>query len=172
MQGYFALATFVLLIVLVISRVLMLRRLGIRAFKFGEMDKRDFIIPPFVLFFLYVALAGAFGLPQLGAKLFASDAAAWAGVALCGLALALFLWFPRGHRRGAPGHACDVRGVRNQPKPHLYGFPIDTGRFFPDQPELDHTALPDWGHPADQQAGADGGEIAWKDIRGCIYAVL
>jgi protein-S-isoprenylcysteine O-methyltransferase Ste14 len=92
MQGYFALATFVLLIVLVISRVLMLRRLGIRAFKFGEMDKRDFIIPPFVLFFLYVALAGAFGLPQLGAKLFASDAAAWAGVALCGLALALFLW--------------------------------------------------------------------------------
>ena len=56
------------------------------------MDRKDFLIPPFALFFLYVALAGSFGLPQLGSKLFVSGAAAWAGVGLCMLGLALFLW--------------------------------------------------------------------------------
>lgn len=92
MQGYCALAAFGLLVALVISRVLLLRRLGIHAFKFGKMDKRDYLITPFVLFFLYVSFAGTVGLPQLGVKLFENGTLAWAGVALCAMALALFLW--------------------------------------------------------------------------------
>jgi protein-S-isoprenylcysteine O-methyltransferase Ste14 len=92
MQGYIAAGTAVSLIIMVISRAVMLKRLGIKAFKFGEMDKKDFLIPPFALFFFYVACAGAFNWPKLGSELFRSDIISWAGAALCVLGLALFLF--------------------------------------------------------------------------------
>lgn len=91
MQRYFAVATVIILILLVISRVILMRRMGIRAFMFGEMDKKDFLIPPFVLLFFYIILSGAFGLPILGSELFKSGIAGWVGVAVCIAALAFFL---------------------------------------------------------------------------------
>lgn len=91
MQGYFAVATVILLVILVLSRVFQMHKMGIKAFKFGEMDKTDFLIPPFALLFFYVVLASALNLPKLGAELFSSEIARWIGVALCMLGLILFL---------------------------------------------------------------------------------
>ena len=91
MQRYFAAAALALLILLVIGRVLLLKSKGIAAFKFGAMDKKDFLIPPFALLYIYIVLAGAFGWPTLGDEVFNSAASAWAGVALCALGLVCFL---------------------------------------------------------------------------------
>lgn len=92
MQGYIAAATIVMLIILVMSRAFLLKRLGIKVFKFGEMDKKDFLIPPFALFFFYMVFAGAFGLPKPGAELFGSGITGWIGAALCLLGLLLFVF--------------------------------------------------------------------------------
>lgn len=92
MQRYFAIATVVLLILLVLSRVVLLRKLGIHAFKFGEMDKKDFLIPVCALPLIYLFLSGVFNLPRIGSLLFQNGTVAWIGVALCMLGLALFLW--------------------------------------------------------------------------------
>jgi protein-S-isoprenylcysteine O-methyltransferase Ste14 len=91
MQGYFAFATVILLILLVISRVILLKKLGISAFKFGEMDKNDFLIPVCALPLLYMILSNVFRLPKIGAALFSSDIVSWIGVALCMIGLGLFL---------------------------------------------------------------------------------
>lgn len=92
MQGYCAFAAFVLLIVLVLGRNIQLRRLGIQAMHFGELDKRDFLIPPFVVFFIYILIAHVWDLPHFDALFFESSVVAWAGVAFCFLAVALFMW--------------------------------------------------------------------------------
>lgn len=92
MQGYFAAVTVLLLILLVIARVVVLRRAGIQAMKFGAMDKKDFLIPPFALLFVYLVLAGAFNLPRPGSELFHNALVGWLGVVLCLLGLLLFLW--------------------------------------------------------------------------------
>lgn len=91
MQGYFAAATILLLIILVITRVLLLRRGGIQAMRFGELDRKDFLLPPFALFLVYLVLAGAFGWPRPGGVLFHNAVLAWLGVLLCMLGLMLFL---------------------------------------------------------------------------------
>lgn len=91
MQGYIALVTVALLIALVISRALQLKRLGIKAFKFGEMDKKDFLIPPFALLFFYIVLASALNLPKPGSELFRLEFIRWIGVAFCILGLFVFL---------------------------------------------------------------------------------
>lgn len=51
MPRYFAALTIVLMLGMVLTRVLMLRRRGIEAMKFGKIDKTDFLIPPFALFY-------------------------------------------------------------------------------------------------------------------------
>jgi hypothetical protein len=48
MPEYIAVATILLLITMVIIRSVQLKKLGIKAIKFGEMDKKDFFIPPIV----------------------------------------------------------------------------------------------------------------------------
>lgn len=42
MQGYFAIATIILLITLVLTRAFLMHKMGIKAMKFGEIDKNDF----------------------------------------------------------------------------------------------------------------------------------
>ena len=91
MQGYFALATIILLIILVLSRVFLMNKMGIKAMKFGEIDKKDFLIPPFALLLFYLIFANVLNLPKLGTELFSNDAVGWVGVALCMLGLILFL---------------------------------------------------------------------------------
>lgn len=91
MQQYFAISTMVLLIILVISRIILLKKVGIKAFKFAEIDKKDYLIPPFVLVFFYLILSSILQLPTLGTELFHNETIAWIGVGLCLFGLVLFL---------------------------------------------------------------------------------
>jgi hypothetical protein len=47
MPHYFAVLTVILLIGMVLTRALLMKRQGIKAMKFGNTDKKDFLIPPF-----------------------------------------------------------------------------------------------------------------------------
>lgn len=83
MQGYFAVATIALLVILVPSRALLLKKMGIAAFKFGKMDKKDYLIIPFALLYFYMILASTLRLPKVGAEIFENDILRWVGVILC-----------------------------------------------------------------------------------------
>jgi protein-S-isoprenylcysteine O-methyltransferase Ste14 len=93
MQRYLAALTIVLMLSMVLVRVAMLRRQGIRALNFGKQDKTDFLIPPFAFLYFYLVFAHAFGWPIWSLKLlFVSSAAAWLGVGLCISGLLFLLW--------------------------------------------------------------------------------
>ena len=93
MQGYLAALTLVLLVALVVFRVMWLKRSGIRAMNFGRIDKSDFLLPPFALFYFYTIFAAAFDLPTVSTQRFwRSEAVAWLGVLLCGVGLLCLLW--------------------------------------------------------------------------------
>lgn len=58
---------------------------------FGKIDKKDFLIPPFALFYFYKLIAGTFNLPAIGKhQLFNSEIAGWFGVIMCLIGLILF----------------------------------------------------------------------------------
>ncbi|GLC81639.1 methyltransferase family protein [Lacrimispora brassicae] len=92
MAKYIGAATLILLVMLVTARSFQLKRLGIKAIQFGEMDKKDFLIPPFAFLLFYIVLAGAFGLPEFGAELFNNALAGWTGAAVCVMGILLFLY--------------------------------------------------------------------------------
>lgn len=93
MPGYLAALTITLMIGMVLVRVLVMRRRGIAAFHFGKLDRTDFFIPPFALFYIYLVFAAAFGLPLPSAQeFFHSQIVSWAGVSLCASGLILLLW--------------------------------------------------------------------------------
>lgn len=93
MPGYFAAATMLLLVGMVLTRALLLKRQGVEALNFGKTDKTDFLIPPFALFYFYMVFAAAFGWPAVSTQeFFTSPAIRWVGVLLCLAALALFAW--------------------------------------------------------------------------------
>jgi protein-S-isoprenylcysteine O-methyltransferase Ste14 len=84
MTEYLAALTIVLLLSMVLARVLLLRRAGIQAMHFANIDKTDFLIPPVALFYFYTIFAAAFGWPLVSAqRFFESEVAAWIGVGLC-----------------------------------------------------------------------------------------
>ncbi len=93
MPRYLAVLALVLLVVTVVLRVVLLNRQGIKAFKFGEIDKSDLLIPPFALFYFYLIIANTFGLPTIpGQAIFHNQALSYLGAFLCFLGLAFFLW--------------------------------------------------------------------------------
>ena len=93
MPGYIAAFTLVAMILLVVGRSRMLRKNGIQAMNFGKIDRTDFLIPPFALFYFYLVFAAAFQWPTLSRQVFfQSQAIAWLGVGLCLAGLLLFLW--------------------------------------------------------------------------------
>ncbi len=93
MPGYLGALTIVLMIGMVLTRVVMLRRRGIDAVKFGKTHKTDFLIPPFALLYVYLVFAAAFDWPTLSTqKFFDSLVISWLGVLLCMLGVILFLW--------------------------------------------------------------------------------
>ncbi len=92
MARYIASASLVLLIMLVFFRAIQLKRLGIKAIQFGEMDKKDFFIPPFALLLFYIVFASAFDLPNIGSELFSSEFTGWAGAVICILGILLFTY--------------------------------------------------------------------------------
>jgi len=92
MPRYLAALTIVLFVGMVVTRLLLLKRQGIAALKFGDTHKTDFLIPPFALFYFYLVFAAAFGFPTLSTKeIFHSGISEWLGVAFCFAGLS-FLW--------------------------------------------------------------------------------
>ena len=84
MTGYLAALTIVLLLGTVLTRVALLRRAGTKAMRFGNIDKKDFLIPPVALFYFYTIFASAFKWPLVSTqRFFRSEIIEWIGVALC-----------------------------------------------------------------------------------------
>ena len=93
MPKYFAALTVVLMLGMVLTRVILMRRRGIQAMNFGKTDKTDFLIPPFAFFYFYLVFAHAFGFPTVSTQeFFRSDAISWVGVVFCLAGLLLLLW--------------------------------------------------------------------------------
>src|SRR5689334_1829021 len=93
MPPYIAALTIVLMLGMVLTRVIMLRRRGIEAMNFGKIDKTDFLIPPFALFYFYLVFANTFNLPTLSTQeFFRSWIISWIGVFFCLAGLLLLLW--------------------------------------------------------------------------------
>jgi protein-S-isoprenylcysteine O-methyltransferase Ste14 len=93
MPRYFAALTIVLFMGMVLIRAMLLRRKGVNAIHFGNLDKTDFLIPPFVLFYFYLIFANAFNLPIVSQQeFFHSEITAWVGVLFCLVGLLLLLW--------------------------------------------------------------------------------
>lgn len=93
MPRYFAALTIVLVLGMVLTRLLLMKRQGIAAMKFGDTDKTDFVIPPFALCYFYIIFAAAFGLPTVSVgEIFHSAFVEWVGVALCFTGLSFLLW--------------------------------------------------------------------------------
>jgi protein-S-isoprenylcysteine O-methyltransferase Ste14 len=92
MPRYFAALTLVLLLGMVVVRGLLMRRKGIKAMQFGRIDKKDFLIPPFALFYFNIVLAAAVNFPTVSRQEFIHSAiVTWVGVLLC--LAGLFLLF-------------------------------------------------------------------------------
>jgi protein-S-isoprenylcysteine O-methyltransferase Ste14 len=84
MPRYFAAITILLLLGMVWGRVLLMKSKGIKAMHFGEIDKKDFLIPPLALLYFYIVFAAAFDLPGVSKQeFFYSRAVSWLGVLLC-----------------------------------------------------------------------------------------
>jgi protein-S-isoprenylcysteine O-methyltransferase Ste14 len=92
MQPYLGALTILLLVGMALTRVFLLQRRGIKAMKFGNIDKTDFLIPPFVLLYVYAVFANAFRWPNITTRrFFESEIVAWIGVAFCVAGVLLFL---------------------------------------------------------------------------------
>lgn len=92
MQTFFAALTIVLLLGMVLTRILMMKAKGIKAFYFGNIDKKDFLIPPFAFFYFYLVFAAAFHLPSIAQQVFFhSSMISWLGVSLCLAGLSVLL---------------------------------------------------------------------------------
>jgi protein-S-isoprenylcysteine O-methyltransferase Ste14 len=93
MQHYLAALTIVMMLGMVVTRVLLMKRKGIEAMNFGRIDKKDFILPPFALFYFYLIFAAAFHLPTPSRQeFFQSTLISWLGVLFCLAGLLLMLW--------------------------------------------------------------------------------
>jgi protein-S-isoprenylcysteine O-methyltransferase Ste14 len=89
---YLAAVTIVLLLGMVITRLLLLRRAGTQAMHLGELDKTDFLIPPVALFYFYTIFAAAFDWPSVSTQMFFhSNAIGWIGVGLCFIGLLILV---------------------------------------------------------------------------------
>lgn len=92
MPGYFVIFALSLMILFVLLRSIQMKKLGIQAVHFGEIDKKDFLIPPFIFLYFYLIIANTFNLPKFGYIMDNNSVMAWIGVMLCILAPVLFLW--------------------------------------------------------------------------------
>jgi len=93
MPHYLAAITIVLLLGMVLGRAVVLKGQGVQAMHFAKIDRTDFLIPPFVVFYFYLVFAAAFDLPTVSTQtFFRSDSIEWLGVAFCATGLLLLLW--------------------------------------------------------------------------------
>jgi protein-S-isoprenylcysteine O-methyltransferase Ste14 len=93
MSRYFAVLTIILMLGMVLIRSLLMKKQGIEAINFGKIDKTDFLIPPFALFYFYTVFAATFNFPTVSTQeFFHSGAISWMGMFLCLAGLSLLLW--------------------------------------------------------------------------------
>lgn len=93
MTRYFAALTALLMMGMVLTRVFIMKRQGVEAMHSGKIDKTDYLIPPFALFYFYLIFAAAFGWPAPSSgEFFDAEAVGWIGVALCLGGLTLLAW--------------------------------------------------------------------------------
>jgi protein-S-isoprenylcysteine O-methyltransferase Ste14 len=92
MQRLLAALTVLLFLVLVMTRVFLMRRMGVKAVYFANIDKKDFLIPPLAFLYIYIVTSTPLRLPNATKQeFFRSEALSWGGVCLCALGLLLFL---------------------------------------------------------------------------------
>src|ERR1700680_4944530 len=93
MPRYFAGLTIVLLLGMVLTRSLLMKRRGIKVMHFGNIDKKDFLIPPFALFYFYIVCRLLFNFPSVSTQeFFHFGVTSWVGVLFCLAGLLLLLW--------------------------------------------------------------------------------
>ena len=92
MQEYFILFSLAAVAFGVIFRSILLKREGIKAIHFGGTDKKDYLIPPFMILYFYLIIAYIFDLPKIGSLMTESSTAAWVGAVLCICAPIVFFW--------------------------------------------------------------------------------
>lgn len=93
MSRYFAVLTIVLMLGMVLTRTLLMKKKGIEAINFGKLDKTDFLIPPFALFYFYIVFAATFKFSTITTQeFFHSEVISWAGAFFCLAGLLLLLW--------------------------------------------------------------------------------
>lgn len=92
MSRYFAVVTIILMLGMVLTRTLLMKKQGIEAMKFGKIDKTDFLIPPFALFYFYIVFAATFNFPTVSTQaFFHSELISWIGAFFCLAGLLLLL---------------------------------------------------------------------------------
>lgn len=83
----------ILLGVILVIRAFTLHHQGIPVFQFGKLDKSDFLIPPFGIFFFYHIFANAFQLPGMaGQPMVQNSITEWLGVGVASVGLAFAVW--------------------------------------------------------------------------------
>jgi len=90
MQMYISGIAVALLMVLIGSRALLMRKKGIRVIVFGRTDKSDYLVLPVVLLLIDSVFSQVFGLPMwnfLVIPFWYANAPGWVGLALCAIAL-------------------------------------------------------------------------------------
>jgi protein-S-isoprenylcysteine O-methyltransferase Ste14 len=92
MPKYLGALTIVLLLAMVLTRVLLLKRQRISAMKFGVIDKTDFLIPPFTFFFMSCSPRLSIGRTSARASFSFPSRPHWIGVMFCFAGLAALLW--------------------------------------------------------------------------------
>ena len=84
MQKYIVATMFIVIIIIVITRVILLKKKGVESFKFGKIDKKDFVILPFALLYLCLIFFNTFLLSKKDIiNPIIVEVFAWFGVVLC-----------------------------------------------------------------------------------------
>jgi len=184
MQKYLAALTIVLLLGMVLIRVFVMRRTGTRAIHFGKIDKTDFLIPPFALFYVYTVFAAAFNLPLVSTQeFFHSEVVSWVGVILClsGLILLLLslISFGKSFRIGIDVDYSDklvTTGGRicSQPQSDILSFCFCLAWAILGVPQLDSVGLPRCRYlavpPSSIARRGIPEKALWPGVRGVLQA--
>jgi protein-S-isoprenylcysteine O-methyltransferase Ste14 len=93
MSRYFAVLTIGLMLTMVLIRAFLMKKQGIEAVHFGKLERTDFLIPPFALFYFYIVFAATFNFPTVSTQeFFDSEVISWVGSFFCIVGLLLLLW--------------------------------------------------------------------------------
>ncbi len=93
MSRYFAVITIVLMLGMVLTRALLMKKKGIEAMNFAKIDRTDFLILPFAFFYFYIVFSATFNFPTVSTQeFFHSEVISGVGAFFCLAGLLLLLW--------------------------------------------------------------------------------